>query len=58
MDQNLIQMKVLTKGFCDPVSNLKVCQKKVRYGINNLGHDLGRFAACRKGILLYSEGFV
>ena len=31
---------------------------KGRYGTNNLGHNLGRFAAGRKRILLYSEGFV
>ena len=33
-------------------------QKKGRYGINNLGHHLGRFAAGRRRVLLYSEGFV
>ena len=33
-------------------------RKKGRYGINNLGHGLGRFPAGRRRILLYSEGFV
>ena len=27
------------------------------YGPNNLGHDLGHFAACRIRIMLHSEGF-
>ena len=31
---------------------------KGRYGINNLGRDLGRSAAGRRRALLYSEGFV
>ena len=31
---------------------------KGRYGPNNLGHDLGRFAAGRRIVLLYSEGSV
>ena len=58
MDQTLIEMKVLTRGFGDLTVKFKVMLKNTTsYTTNNLGHDLGRFAACWGRVLLYSEGF-
>ena len=90
MDQTMIEMKVLTRGFRDPMAKFKIMVKRMvamaqiilvmiwvvlqpageEYCCiqmvllkpylqpNMFGQHLGRFAACRGRVLLYSEGFV